>query len=143
MDIVPGKDHPRDIMLYGIDLVDPDESCSVSVWYDSVRTYIDEAFSQNKQVIVVGGTGLYVRSVTDGIETMDIPINHSLRAELETLSITKLQEKLIGLDRAKFDSMNHSDSHNPRRLSRAIEISISIPSPQRTVLAKPNAKCLV
>ncbi len=125
MDIVTGKDHPTDFTLYGIDIVSPDEDCSVSVWYDSVMPRIQSAWEEGKQVIVVGGTGLYVKALTEGIDTMSVPINQSLRDALLPLSITELQLKLKELDAQKFASMNNSDANNPRRLIRAIEISSS------------------
>lgn len=125
MDIVTGKDHPHDIPIFGLDLVDSDQSCSVSVWHEAVMPHIREAWDAGKQVIVVGGTGLYVKALTDGIDTMCVPMNYVLRQELETLSINELQEKLKEIDIGKFDSMNRSDSLNPRRLIRAIEVSSS------------------
>jgi tRNA dimethylallyltransferase len=94
------------------------------VWYDAVIPHIEAAWDEGKQVIVVGGTGLYVKAITDGIETMSVPINQSLRDELSPLSITELQDKLKELDEQKFVSMNNSDVNNPRRLVRAIEIQI-------------------
>ncbi len=122
MDIVTGKDHPKNIKIYGIDIVEPDESCSVAVWHDAVMPHIKKAWQESRQVIVVGGTGLYVKALTDGIPTMQVPINQPLRDELYSLSITELQEKLHKLNTSKFTSMNHSDQHNPRRLIRAIEV---------------------
>ncbi|PIR99110.1 tRNA (adenosine(37)-N6)-dimethylallyltransferase MiaA [Candidatus Collierbacteria bacterium CG10_big_fil_rev_8_21_14_0_10_44_9] len=123
MDIVTGKDHPKGIKIYGVDIVDPDESCSVAVWYDCVIPHIQSGWKEGKQVIVVGGTGLYVKALTDGIPTMQVPINQPLRDELSSLSITELQEKLNKLDSTKFTHMNHSDQYNSRRLIRAIEIT--------------------
>lgn len=125
MDIVTGKDHPNAVKIYGIDIVDPDEPCSVSVWYDSVMPHIERAWAEGKQVIVVGGTGLYVKALTAGIETMKVPINPSLRSKLALLSTVELQEKLKQLDSSKLETMNRSDSLNPRRLIRAIEVSSS------------------
>lgn len=125
MDIVTGKDHPKGIKIYGIDIVDPDESCSVAVWYESVMPHINKAWDEGKQVIMVGGTGLYVKALTDGIPTMQVPINQSLRDELATLSIIELQNKLRLLDPFKWNAMNNSDQNNPRRLTRAIEIAKS------------------
>jgi tRNA dimethylallyltransferase len=84
---------------------------------------IKEAWGEGKLVIVVGGTGLYVQALTNGIETMKVPINQPLRDELSALSMTELQNKLMTLAPAKFASMNHSDQNNPRRLIRAIEIA--------------------
>lgn len=142
MDIVPGKDHPINVPMYGIDLVNPNEPCSVSVWYDAVKPHIDEAISKNIQVIVVGGTGLYVKAITDGIETMSVPINQDLRRELETLSLIELQTKLMSVDSAKFKSMNHSDQLNPRRLVRAIEIASSSMVPVKSNIIDSNPKIL-
>lgn len=126
MDIVTGKDHPERIKIYGIDIVDPDESCSVAVWHDSVMPMIKRAWEVEKLPIIVGGTGLYVKSLTDGMETMQVPINQLLRVELQSLSIPELQDQLSTLNKAKYDSMNHSDQNNPRRLIRAIEIAKSL-----------------
>ena len=44
MDIVTGKDHPSDIEIFGINIVEPDEPCSVAVWYDSVMPKIIQAW---------------------------------------------------------------------------------------------------
>ncbi len=124
MDIVTGKDHPQDISLYGLDIVDPDESCSVSLWYDSVMPHIISAWEQGILPIVVGGTGLYVKALTHGIPTMSVPINQLLRKELSSLSIEHLGLQLKSLNPAKLATMNNSDANNSRRLIRAIEIEI-------------------
>lgn len=123
MDIVTGKDHPAGVTIYGIDIIDHGENCSVAVWYDAVMPHIFQAWEEGKQVIVVGGTGLYVRALTHGIDTMKVPINQPLRDELSVLSMTELQSELTQLAPTKFASMNHSDQNNPRRLIRAIEVA--------------------
>lgn len=123
MDIVTGKDHPANVPIFGIDIVDPDQSISVAVWHDAVIPHIQQAWDKGKQVIVVGGTGLYVKALTQGIPTMSVPLDQPLRDQLAALTVAKLQDKLKQLDEAKLTSMNHSDSNNPRRLTRAIEIA--------------------
>ncbi len=128
MDIVTGKDHPQDLKLWGIDIVDPDEECSVSVWYEAVSP----ALSQNKLPIIVGGTGLYIKALTEGIGTMKVPPNPKLRKELAALSLTELQQRLQSVNPSKFVSLNNSDVNNPRRLVRAIEIALSSPPPHPT-----------
>lgn len=133
MDIVTGKDHPQEVTLFGVDIVDPDEPCSVAVWFEHVMPEINKAWNDGKQVIVVGGTGLYVKALTDGIATMSVPINESLRDELNLLSTFELQSKLLKLSKSKYESMNNSDQHNPRRLIRAIEITLSPPEPSSTI----------
>lgn len=124
MDIVTGKDHPADFTLHGIDLVYPDESFSVSVWHDAVMPLINSA-SDDTQIIVVGGTGFYLRALLDNIQTLSVPINLELRTTLESKSTSDLQSQLISLAPEKFSKMNRSDSLNPRRLIRAIEVASS------------------
>lgn len=126
MDIVTGKDHPPGVEIFGLDLVDPGEPCSVAVWHTAVMPPILQAWQDQKQVIVVGGTGLFVKSLTDGIDTMDIAINQPLRDELSLLSLANLQLRLESLDQKKFASLNYSDQCNPRRLIRAIEVAQSL-----------------
>lgn len=119
LDIVTGKDHPQDITLHGIDLVAPDEDFSVSNWYKAILPYI----SSTKLAIVVGGTALYVKTLLAPPQTLNIPIDHKLRLNLSDMTVAELQSKLLALDQAKFAAMNPSDSHNPRRLTRAIEVT--------------------
>jgi tRNA dimethylallyltransferase len=135
MDIVTGKDHPQDQVLQGIDLVDPDEDCSVSLWYKKVSPYVKNALNSNKLPILVGGTGLYFNAFAGKINSMYIPPNPELRKSLNSLSVSNLQAKLSQLDLEKFNHMNHSDRHNPRRLIRAIEI-LSSPNHQQSPAPK-------
>ena len=139
MDIVTGKDHPRSIKIHGIDLVGPSDECSVSVWYEHVAPVIKNAHDAGHQVIVVGGTGFYVRALTHGIETMSVPINPELRSQLETLGVSELQVMLKRQDPDRFARFNHSDQNNPRRLIRAIEVaksSVNV-SPNNTINTQP------
>jgi len=137
MDIVTGKDHPKDYPIYGLDLVSPDQACSVSVWAKVVQPIIRQSWLRGEIPIVVGGTGLYLRALTEGISTISIPPSLSLRSKLSRLTTRELQIALIELNPAKWQSMNHSDRHNPRRLIRALEITQSKPEPRRTSLL-PN-----
>jgi len=123
MDIVTGKDHPHNFSLIGLDIVKPNGACSVSVWYRHIHSPLNKTWQQNKLPIVVGGTGLYLKALTEGISTLKIPPNPDLRNMLEQLSLPDLQGRLQALDPTRFNKLNHSDRHNPRRLIRAIEIS--------------------
>lgn len=122
MDIVTGKDHPKEATIYGVDIVDPDDECSVAVWHENVMPVITSAWADGKLPIVVGGTGLYIKVLTGGIETMQVPINNSLREQMKLLSIIELQDELRALNKDKFETMNHSDKYNSRRLIRAVEV---------------------
>jgi tRNA dimethylallyltransferase len=57
-------------------------------------------------------------------DRINIPPNPELRAQLEQLSLSQLQDKLSQLDSPKLASLNDSDRKNPRRLLRAIEVAL-------------------
>lgn len=70
MDIGTAKlpvDQRRDIPHHLIDIWDIDEAASVAVFADLARTAIDHVASRGKLPILIGGSGLYVTAVTDGI----------------------------------------------------------------------------
>lgn len=124
MDIVTGKDHPKDHNLVGVDLADPDVEYSVSQWYDAVKPIYSAGLRSGKQVVVVGGTGLYVRALIDdgSIQTLAIPQNPALRTRLMHCSTHELQDLLKTQGPHVFARLNHSDQNNPRRLVRALEV---------------------
>ena len=84
---------------------------------------VDRINEERKLPIFVGGTGLYIKAVIDGIETAAIPRNRRLRAYLEEKSTEELYELLANTDSLKAASLNASDRYNPRRLVRAIEVA--------------------
>lgn len=124
LDILTGKDRPSDgTKIWATDLVELHDSYSVSQYQHVVRRIIHEIQMRGTLPILVGGTGLYIRSVTEHIDTVSVPPNRSLRDTLYTQTVTELQHKLQFLDPSKWESMNGSDRANPRRLVRAIEVA--------------------
>lgn len=111
------------IKVWGYDLVSPKEEYSVSEYYKVVERILQGIKKRNSLPILVGGTGLYIRSVVDGIPTAGIPKNEKLRKHLETKNTSELYDILAQLDSSKAASLNSSDRKNPRRLIRAIEIA--------------------
>lgn len=141
MDIGTGKELPRGakikypwfykwgyyeikgIKVWGYDLIDPKNEFSVAQYLKFANNVIPDIQRGKKLPILVGGTGLYIKGITEGIPTAAIPKNNRLRKNLELKSIEELYEILASLDAFKAGSMNISDKKNPRRLIRAIEIS--------------------
>lgn len=128
MDIVTGKDKPKGVKIYGLDLVKPDEEFSVAHFVKYAHTLIN----QIRFPIIVGGTGLYLDALINPPETLTVPPNWFLRKKLETKSIRELQNQLKKLDARRWRSMNRSDQQNPRRLIRAIEVHLQGQSLQVT-----------
>ncbi len=109
--------------ILGYDLVNPNEEFSVSQYLDFANKAVQEIYLEGKLPILVGGTGLYIKAVVDGIDTALIPQNKGLREKLFQKNVNELFQILKKIDSGKVDSMNESDKKNPRRLIRAIEIA--------------------
>ena len=82
------------------------------------REKISEIFSRGKVPIVVGGSGLYLKALTHGLARVP-PASSTLRTELAKLSPGQLRERLMAVDPAA-----RVDLQNPRRVLRALEVSI-------------------
>ncbi len=83
---------------------------------------LDTIFEKNDVAVMVGGTGLYIRAVCEGLDEFpDVPL--SIRQEFETLfekeGIESLQNLLQQVDNEYF---NEVDIHNPMRLIRALSV---------------------
>jgi len=124
MDIVTGKDRPG-VPVWLYDVVNPDEEFSVSHWVKLASHAIADIQKRNKLPIVVGGTGLYIHALLKPFDTINIPPDSILRAQLSTFSKEQLQEKLKVIAPNIWKELNISDRNNPRRLIRKIEIKES------------------
>ncbi len=125
MTIGTGKQYSEIIKIWGYDLVDPNEEFSLGHFLKFANEKIIEISVRGNLPILVGGTGLYIKGILENFETASIPPNQQLRTELENTTVAALYQKLRELDNAKALSLNESDRQNPRRLIRAIEITVS------------------
>ena len=124
MDIGTGKDLPTDgTKIELLHEVFPNEEWSVSHFQKRAEELAKKAWNSNKLPIFVGGTGLYLQTLVEEYETVDIPQNIELRKILDKQDILTLQRTLESADQERFISMNNSDKNNSRRLVRAIEVA--------------------
>lgn len=100
----------------GVDLADPTEKFSVAAYLRAVRP----AFESGRDIIVAGGTGLYVKCLTEGFDDVP-PENSALRGELEALSFEELVERARTEAPKLFEGLTPDDRENPRRLVRILE----------------------
>ena len=112
------EDEMQGIKHYMIDVVEPDEDYSVGDFEVEVNKILHEKEENDENVILVGGTGLYIRAITDGFS--DLPTkDEKIRKDLEKKSLEELQEILKELD---LQAYNEIDLNNKLRLVRAIEV---------------------
>ncbi|NCN44984.1 MAG: hypothetical protein COU63_00180 [Candidatus Pacebacteria bacterium CG10_big_fil_rev_8_21_14_0_10_36_11] len=111
------------ITLHGTSILTGDKEWSVGHFHNLVINLV--ANLTETIFIIVGGTGLYHQQIYQPAATLHQQPNEKLRTELETKTLEELQNQLIESDPNKLIAMNNSDLNNPRRLIRAIEISLS------------------
>lgn len=111
------------IKIWGYDLVDPKNSFSVGNYIKFAQKTINDIQKRGKLPIIVGGTGLFIKGVIDGIPTAFVPRNLKLRKNMEEKDVNELFEILAQMDPIKAGSLNRSDKLNPRRLIRGIEVA--------------------
>lgn len=123
---------------YMIDAIEPDEEFNVALYQNTVYNLLDRFARENSRrstkvlPIVVGGTGLYIKAIVDGLQMPRVAPDKNLRDELEKKTLEELQKELQELDPTA-----NVDLKNKRRVIRAIEIIAATHQP----LAKQrNAK---
>ena len=119
----PSPEEQRRVRHHLIDIVDPDEILSLAVFQKKAREAIADIHTRNKLPFLVGGTGQYMRAVTEGWSPPEVKPDKRLRDQLETMKETKgarwLHEKLNELDAAAAEKI---DPRNFRRTIRALEV---------------------
>src|SRR5512138_3879452 len=105
MDIGTAKPSPEEqarVPHHLIDIADPDEILSLAVFQQRTREVIANIHTRNKIPFLVGGTGQYIRAVTEGWSPPEVKPDERLRNELERLkeqkSVYWLHENLRSLD---------------------------------------------
>jgi tRNA dimethylallyltransferase len=129
MYIGTGKDHPQDINIHLIDIINPNQSFSVAQYRQLALEKIAEIQSKNKLPIIVGGTGQYIDSIVKPRSTFSVKPNKILRFFLNKLSVKNLQKIYSLLNKKNFLLFNNSERNNPHRLIRKIEIFLSFKAP--------------
>ena len=94
------------------------EACSAADWAKAAREVIGEAHARGAVPILVGGTGLYIRTLLDGIAPVP-PIDPAVRAEVRCLPVTEAYAALQSEDPARAAALGPNDT---TRVARALEV---------------------
>ena len=110
---------------HGLDLVDPDEAFTAADFGRCALDALHGIAARGGLALLVGGTGLYVRTVARGLPLDAGSADAALRAELEARNaldgLAPLLAELSGRDP---EAAARIDRHNPRRVIRALERAI-------------------
>lgn len=126
MDIGTAKLAPeerRGIAHHLFDVLDITEEATVAWYQHTVRGVISEIFSRSNDVILVGGSGLYVSSAIYDFRfpPRDQALREQLEHQLNEQGIESLLAKLRSLSPEAADAI---DTRNPRRVVRALEVAL-------------------
>jgi tRNA dimethylallyltransferase len=102
----------------GLDLAAFGANFSTADYLREAAGFLREQQAAGRDVVVVGGTGLYFRALTRGLCEAP-PTPEALRAELEGLELADLRARLERIDPGMLGQL---DGSNPRRVARAIAV---------------------
>jgi len=118
----PLKEELDQIKHHFIDSLNPDESFNVSKYEKESLKIIDCLHKKNKIPIVVGGSGLYIKALVEGLFNevdTDEEFRRKLLDEREKFGNEYLYQKLIAVDKESADTML---PQNWKRVIRALEV---------------------
>jgi tRNA dimethylallyltransferase len=117
------KEEMEGIPHWGIDLVDPDQPFTVADFRQYAEEKIREIDARGKLPILVGGTGLYVRAITDSLDFTEASIDRAFREmlqrEAEEKGVESLHARLAQVDPPTARRLHPNDV---RRVIRALEV---------------------
>ena len=90
---------------------------------------LEELFQRHDVVVAVGGSGLYIKALTEGMDDLpevDPELRSSLAARLKSEGLEPLAELLRELDPAFYEVV---DRKNPARVLRALEVCLTTDKP--------------
>jgi tRNA dimethylallyltransferase len=106
-----------------IDVVDPDEPFTLAQYQTAAVAAIDDVFARGRQPLLVGGAGLYVRAIVEGLRIPEVAPDFDLRAQLEARAEREGKEALYAdLQKVDPQSAARIDPRNVRRTIRALEV---------------------
>lgn len=132
MDIGTGKDladyvvDGKRVPYHLIDIVEPGTKYNLFEYQRDFLEAYNDIRNRGKNVILCGGTGLYIESVLKGYRLIPVPENKELRHELEGKSLLELTSILERLKAENNSNMHNStDVDTSKRAIRAIEIEMA------------------
>lgn len=118
----PSKEELDEVPHHFIACNAPDDEINAGEFEQLALSKCDELFKTSNHVICVGGSGLYLKALSEGFHAfpeIKPGIRKQLIQEFETLGISALQTELQEKDPVRYEAL---DENNPQRLIRALEV---------------------
>lgn len=99
----------------------PEKSCSVGLWLELIKSTLEEVWQQNKIPLIVGGSGMYISKLLDGIS--EIPVtSEAIKKEVSELYKNSTREEFIENLIALGEDVEKIKNLDKQRLTRACEV---------------------
>jgi len=115
----PSKDQQKIIKHFLIDIEEPTNHMNVKKFQEIAQKSIKKELKSNNLPFLVGGSGLYMNSITKGFFVPDVPPQKHLRGQLEKLTQQERWELLKNCDPLSTKKINFADHI---RTVRALEV---------------------
>jgi tRNA dimethylallyltransferase len=117
----PSTQEMAGVKHHFVDFLELETAYSAGIFEKDVLSIINN--SSNKVWLLVGGSGLYVKSIIEGLDDLpsDLILRKSLNERLKKEGLEPLKKELQELDLVHFEAM---DTSNPQRIIRALEICL-------------------
>lgn len=132
----PSNDELTAAPHYFINSLDITDNYNVGSFERDALQLLDTQFKQHQSVIMVGGSGLYIRAVCEGLDEFpEVPttIRATINHHYQTEGITYLQTNLQQLDPNYYAVV---DTNNPQRMIRALEVCMGTNKPFSSFLVR-------
>ncbi len=119
----PNIEEMQGIPHHLIDFLELGENFSVVQYKEMATACIEDILSRGKVPIFVGGTGLYINSVTEEIKYDETAENKEIREKLEKIAELEGNEGLYAkLKEVDIDTYNRLHLNDTKRIIRALEV---------------------
>lgn len=136
----PSTQQLKEVPHHFINSLSIHDNYDVGKYESDVLQLLDQLFLKHEIVILCGGSGLFIKAITDGLDELP-PVNPEVRKQLQFIfeqkGIAELQELLKEKDPAYYSVV---DLNNPQRLMRALEVCISTGQPFSSFHKNEKAK---
>jgi tRNA dimethylallyltransferase len=139
MDIGTAKPTPEELAAaphHLIDIIDPLDAYSVMQFRTDTLRLVDEISARGRLPLLVGGTMMYFKGLTDGLDdlpTADAAVRAALDEEAARIGWPGMHDKLRALDPVTADRLAPNDA---QRINRALEIIALTGQPMSSLLAR-------
>jgi tRNA dimethylallyltransferase len=125
----PSEEILKKVKHHFINVLEPDEYFNVSLFEKQALSIIDELLGKGKIPIVAGGSGLYIKALTEGIFD-EADINEEIRSELMTIKDrTGIEGLYKELEKVDPESAEKMLPQNWKRVLRALEVYLTTGQP--------------